>query len=675
MTERTISTIVENDPNEPDKLISAPFKNDIGEQNCFVNVIIHALHYTFPIQNFFETEDISDHENFNLLVELSTVLEKYRQLTSKIYFNKIAKGVRYCNVVNIRGELDYMYEDKNLLKIGSMGEPSDVFYIFLNGIHCYCQQEGSLLNEQKEECKDKNCPSHNSYYINLVSQLECINCDNKSDILKFPPNNYMYDIDVNFIISKLENMQYFDEFYCKLFDFEKEKYSNDITELDGNVNCECKEQKIQKNIILIKANKYLCFTLSWNTFNPKVSDICKVFYTIPQIFSNEEIFTVYDPYSVETYFLFGLICYADNHNICFFLNVDAKDEVEVYWILNNDMVTLKMDSFKDVLKYCIKNHYFPKMLFYQIKDKENSKFNDIINEKFSDEDYFQMYNFSLKIDMENAISYSNENNLESRLRPEDTQTHKTFDEHLIKSINDMRKNDEKRKKPQTVKLDSEGNPTLVNDDDDLLTYETLSDLPPPRKIMEEDKSKYLINDDDLLNDNNIRTTPLLLKNEWFCTQCQNVNNISSFECSKCKNIDMNIFDLIENENSKTNKDTFYVGNRRKNKGETRKKTYYTSNNDNQYDKKCLNCGNVYYNKCNFCKNEKTFSQIRDENQMKLVNFVYNRPSKVSKRKNEIKKNEIKINKNNERRWKCNNCNNINEKIDYCKFCKKNRNFI
>ena len=61
--------------------------------------------------------------------------------------------------------------------------------------------------------------------------------------------------------------------------------------------------------------------------------------------------------------------------------------------------------------------------------------------------------------------------------------------------------------------------------------------------------------------------------------------------------------------------------------------------------------------------------------MKLVNFVYNRPSIVSKRKNEIKKNEIKINKNNERRWKCNNCNNINEKIDYCKFCKKNRNFI
>ena len=138
MTERTIeSEVTEIDPNEPDKLISAPFKNDIGEQNCFVNVIIHALHYTFPIQFYFETEDISDNENFNLLVELSTILERYRQLTSRIYFHKIPKGTRFCNVLNIRGELDYMFEDKNILKLGDMGEPSDVLYMFLNAIHCY----------------------------------------------------------------------------------------------------------------------------------------------------------------------------------------------------------------------------------------------------------------------------------------------------------------------------------------------------------------------------------------------------------------------------------------------------------------------------------------------------------------------------------------------------------
>ena len=668
MTERTIeSEVTEIDPNEPDKLISAPFKNDIGEQNCFVNVIIHALHYTFPIQFYFETEDISDNENFNLLVELSTILERYRQLTSRIYFHKIPKGTRFCNVLNIRGELDYMFEDKNILKLGDMGEPSDVFYIFLNAIHCYYTKEGSLLNEQKEECKELHCPSHSTYYINLASQLECINCNIKNDLLKYPPNNYMYDINISIIISQLENMQYFDEFYCKLFEFEKKNYSCHINDIDGQVNCECAEQLIQKNIILIKANRYLCFTLSWDTLNPKIVDICKVFYTIPQLFSNEEIFTVYDPNSIQNYFLFGLVCYANNHNICFFLNVDSKDDINVYWILNNDMTNVKLKSYKDVLNYCIKNHYFPKMIFYQIKDKENSKFHDLINQKFEDGDYYKMYNYSLKIDKENAISYSNEVNLVSRLRPEDTLTHKTYDEQLIKSINDMRIKEEKKKKPTKIKIDEEGNPILVTESDELFTYENINNtIPSPRKLMEEDKSKYLLNENELKYEED-RETPILLENEWFCTQCKNVNNISTFECSKCRNIDMNIFDLIEGESSKKTQDSFYVGKRKKNTKVTKRKI--NSNNfENQYEKRCLNCGNIYYNKCNYCKGDKTFLKIRDENKMKLVSFVYNRSFNVNKTKNR----DIKKNINEQRRWKCTFCHTINENIDYCKVCKKNK---
>ena len=43
-----------------------------------------------------------------------------------------------------------------------------------------------------------------------------------------------------------------------------------------------------------------------------------------------------------------------------------------------------------------------------------------------------------------------------------------------------------------------------------------------------------------------------------------LNNISTFECSKCRNIDMNIFDLIEGESSKKIQDSFYVGKRKKN---------------------------------------------------------------------------------------------------------------
>ena len=39
--------------------------------------------------------------------------------------------------------------------------------------------------------------------------------------------------------------------------------------------------------------------------------------------------------------------------------------------------------------------------------------------------------------------------------------------------------------------------------------------------MEEDKSKYLLNENDLKYEED-RETPILLKNEWFCSQCKNV---------------------------------------------------------------------------------------------------------------------------------------------------------
>ena len=90
--------------------------------------------------------------------------------------------------------------------------------------------------------------------------------------------------------------------------------------------------------------------------------------------------------------------------------------------------------------------------------------------------------------------------------------------------------------------------------------------------------------------------------------------------------------------------------------------------DNQYEKRCLNCGNIYYNKCTYCKSDKTFLKIRDENQMKLVNFVYNRSFNINKKKSS----EIKKNINDQRRWKCTFCHTINENIDYCKVCNKNK---
>lgn len=45
-------------------------KNDIGEHNSFINVIIHSLRYIPEILKYFIETDLSDEEQYNMLIEI-----------------------------------------------------------------------------------------------------------------------------------------------------------------------------------------------------------------------------------------------------------------------------------------------------------------------------------------------------------------------------------------------------------------------------------------------------------------------------------------------------------------------------------------------------------------------------------------------------------------------------
>ena len=49
------------------KLCAAPFKNEIGEQNSFFIVIIHFLHFTKELNDFFMQESFEKDINYIIL--------------------------------------------------------------------------------------------------------------------------------------------------------------------------------------------------------------------------------------------------------------------------------------------------------------------------------------------------------------------------------------------------------------------------------------------------------------------------------------------------------------------------------------------------------------------------------------------------------------------------------
>jgi hypothetical protein len=56
--------------------VGVPIKNDIGEQNCYVNVILHAIYYIKEIRKYFIEEEIKHDMRLNIFSELKVSMQK-----------------------------------------------------------------------------------------------------------------------------------------------------------------------------------------------------------------------------------------------------------------------------------------------------------------------------------------------------------------------------------------------------------------------------------------------------------------------------------------------------------------------------------------------------------------------------------------------------------------------
>jgi hypothetical protein len=267
-------------------------------------------------------------------------------------------------------------------------------------------------------------------------------------------------------------------------------------------------------------------------------------------------------------------------------------------------------------------------------------FDDIKNYDFDEEDFFEMFNHSLKIDRINLTNYNNENNKKNILRFNENFLYKSTDESFIKSVNDMRINNESLQEKRKNKLNEEEKEIyeelqkLKKGEFDFLEDKKI-ETPIKRKIFEKDKNLFLIDKDELKKDE--FRNKIYDKNDcWICEKCKNINSMKKFECLKCKIVDMKIFDLLEESKKKSN----------------------SNNNSNTNE---LNKKNNLKNKKKNDKNIKNTDLNKKFKEINEINSNY-------ELKNKNKKNEIIIKKN----WKCKNCGFSNINYDYCENCLKNK---
>ena len=381
---------------------------------------------------------------------------------------------------------------------------------------------------------------------------------------------------------------------------------------------QCKEPNLINRIYVLEPSQYLVFNINWKEIRPSLQEVCKCYFMLSRVLHNNEIFDILDKDKIGDYSLYGFISYWNGHYISFYTNKYKE------WYFYEDMNSKKMLSWKDILIFCIKNHYHPIMLFYRKTEGKIAVYDPQIVEK----DFIEIMNYCQTVDVEtlerNSLLSLNDNLMSSLtvslsnsfIRPT-MQPNKTNDYDLIKTVENLQKLEEMKEKKKKMKFL-----------DDMQKYGRDSGMIP-----------------EGIN---------LFAGKWICHKCHNHNNFSVYQCSKCQEINVKVFEIIYN--TKNQKGTY----RRNFKNNPSKFERLTKNFEKNYS-------SLIKARLNLSQRDNDYEKIKKKQKEEQLKLQLENERKLNA-------NKIKFIVNPDKTWTCVYCGFFNENIniDFCEKCKLNK---
>ena len=363
-----------------------PMINNKGNNNCFINVLVQILFHSPEFRRDYLNIDFDKTDLNNPLFQLQILFLKYMEYQTD-------KKQYIIDIKNFRNQLSKIFTD---IEEGIVGDPVEVLNHIFNAIHLYKVKHNNLneFNASKFNCQH-SCLSHKFFSIKLIETLICESCKCKNEI-PYDENYFIYEIFVFEILEQLHNKTN-QLFRNKLFSYSK-IINMEIQNLKIS-ECKCKNPLIKRHLIQKDYNNlYLIINLTWDNPIPRMTDICKMFNLIPLVDSNSNLFTLSNEDKLKSdYYLYALVLFYNGHYTCA-LNSNNK------WYFIDDTKYKIFQSYKDLIKDLIKNHYHPIILFYS----KNIKYPGVDkNEVFHSDEYKNIYKFCFDFDKRRGENISN----------------------------------------------------------------------------------------------------------------------------------------------------------------------------------------------------------------------------------------------------------------------------
>ncbi|XP_055828881.1 uncharacterized protein LOC129896911 isoform X2 [Solanum dulcamara] len=333
-------------------------KNEVGEYNCFLNVIIQSLWHLRRFRDeFLRTSSEHFHVGdpcvicalHDIFIALSTAsAETCRKMVAP---------------TSLRIALSNLYPDSNFFQEGQMNDASEVLGVIFDSLHrSFTSASGVSDTESADsscmgmwDCSNGACIVHSLFGMDTFEQMNCDNCGLESRHLKY--TSFFHNINASALrtIKVVRPESSFDALL-------------NLVEMNHQLSCDSEVGGCGKlnyiHHILSTPPHVFTTVLGWQNTCESVSDITA---TLSALSTEVDIGVLYhglDPKNKHC--LISMVCYYGQHYHCFAYICEHGQ-----WVMYDDKTVKIFDiqvigGWDDVLVMCERGHLQPQVLFFEV---------------------------------------------------------------------------------------------------------------------------------------------------------------------------------------------------------------------------------------------------------------------------------------------------------------------
>ncbi|CAN4100452.1 unnamed protein product [Withania somnifera] len=328
-------------------------KNEVGEYNCFLNVIIQSLWHLRQFRDEFLRRSASEHDHVGdpcVVCALYDIFTSLNMASTEMQREAIAP-------TSLRIALSNLYPESNFFQEAQMNDASEVLGVIFDCLHrSFTSSLGVSDAESADsscmgswDCSSNACTVHSLFGMDIFERMNCYNCGLESRHLKY--TSFFHNINA----SALRTMK----IMCPESSFDE---LLNVVEMNHQLACDPEVGGCEKlnyiHHILSAPPRVFTTVLGWQNTCEDVDDIKA---TLSALSTEVDISVLYrglDPKNKRC--LVSVVCYYGQHYHCFAYSRDRGQ-----WMMYDDKTVKVIGSWDDVLVMCARGHLQPQVLFFE----------------------------------------------------------------------------------------------------------------------------------------------------------------------------------------------------------------------------------------------------------------------------------------------------------------------